>query len=60
MDNVRASCRRCSGPNNSAVSARLTAIEERLDEIIKRLDEMRSLLTRLDRVQPNRQGTAED
>ena len=35
--------RRASGPNNTAICARLATIEERLDAIIKRLDEMKNL-----------------
>jgi hypothetical protein len=60
VDNTPASNRRIPGPDDTAISARLDAIEERLDEIIRRLDEMKSLLTMLDRVQPNRQSAAED
>ncbi len=60
MDNTPAHGRRIPGPDNTAISGRLAAIEERLDEIIRRLDEMKNLLAMLDHVQPERQSTAED
>jgi hypothetical protein len=61
MDNAPTPRRRIPGPDDAAVSARLSAIEERLDEIIRRLDELHTnLLTILDHAQSNRQRAVED
>lgn len=45
--------------DNTAVSARLAAVEERLGEISKRLDELKSLVATLSELPPDRQRATE-
>lgn len=46
-------------PDDSAVSARLAAIEERLGEINRRLDELRDLVATLNELPPDRRPAIE-